>query len=99
MRAEGVAMSSFEETLELLKGRYHQLVRELVAIKDDHPLNQPDVKNQDGGTTLEKTKKIKQLEESIAAAKKAIEDHLQLQEVLDAGGEPFTFTFESQLEL
>lgn len=92
-------MSSFAETLELLKSRYHQLVRELVEIKGDHPLNTPDVKNQDGGTTLEKTAKIKQLEESVVAAKKAIEDHLQLQEVLDSGGEPFTFTFESQLEL
>jgi hypothetical protein len=88
-----------DQVLELLKTRYATIAIELEAIKGDHLLNGPEVKAQDGGTTILKTAKIKQLEESLKAAAKAIKDHLDLQDVLDAGGEPLTFTIESQLGL
>lgn len=88
-----------DQVLELLKKRYATIAIELEAIKGDHLLNGPEVKAQDGGTTILKTSKIKQLEESLAAAAKAIKDHLQLQDVLAQGGEPLTFTIESQLGL
>lgn len=85
-------------TLERLKCRYRSLVDELTLIRGNHPLNMPEVKTQDGGTTLEKAKKIKQLEESIKAAKQAIVDHIDLCKVLEAGStEPWTL--ETQLEL
>lgn len=88
--------SEMEATLVLLKSRYRTLVSELEEIKGSHILNQPEMKSQDGGTTLEKAKKIKQLEESIAAAAKAIKDHLELCDTL-SGNE--SWTIESQLEL
>lgn len=90
--------SEMQETLQKLKDRYRKIAEELEAIKDDHALNQPEMKSQDGGTTLEKTKKIKQLEESLKAAAQAIKDHLDLCAAMNAGTtEPWTV--ESQLEL
>lgn len=92
-------MPDMDQVLDLLKRRYVTLTIELEAIKGDHILNGPEVKAQDGGTTILKTAKIKQLEESLKAAAKAIKDHLELQDVLAQGGEPLTFTLESQLGL
>lgn len=88
-----------DQALELLKKRYANIVIELEAIRGDHILNGPEVKSQDGGTTILKTAKIKQLEESLASTAKAIKDHLQLQDVLAQGGEPLTFIIESPLGL
>lgn len=85
-------------TLERLKCRYRTLVNELSEINGSHPLNTPEVKTQDGGTTLEKAKKIKQLEESIKAAKAAIEDHIALCATLEAGSVA-PWIIETQLEL
>jgi hypothetical protein len=87
-----------QATLERLKCRYKTLVDELSLINGDHPLNLPEVKTQDGGTTLEKGKKIKQLEDSIVAAAKAIKDHIALCETIDAGSVA-PWTLETQLEL
>lgn len=85
-------------TLELLKCRYRTLVSELQQINGTHPLNMPEVKTQDGGTTIENAKKIKQLEDSILAARKAITEHLALCAELE-GGSVEPWTIETQLEL
>lgn len=92
-------MPDMDQVLELLKKRYVAITIELEAIRGDHILNGPEVKAQDGGTTILKAAKIKQLEESLAATNKAIKDHLQLQDVLAQGGEPLTFIIESNLGL
>lgn len=91
--------AEMDQVLALLKKRYVQITIELEAIKGDHLLNGPEVKAQDGGTTILKTDKIKQLEASLQATAKAIKDHLALMDVLAQGGEPLTFTIESQLDL
>lgn len=85
-------------TQQKLEDRYHTLVSELEAIKGTHALNQPEMKSQDGGTTLQKVAKIKQLEESVAKAKKMLEDHLDLCARLEAGT-PEPWIVETQLEL
>jgi MinD-like ATPase involved in chromosome partitioning or flagellar assembly len=90
--------STMAAVLERLKFRYRTLVNELADIHGKHPLNGPEVKTADGGTTLEVTKKIKQLEESIKATREAIKAHLELTAELEAG-DVAPWTFETQLEL
>lgn len=87
-----------QEALERLKCRYKTLVSELALINGDHPLNQPEAKTQDGGTTIENAKKIKQLEESIKATRDAIKEHLALCAELE-GGSVTPWALETQLEL
>lgn len=87
-----------QATLERLKCRYRTLVEELALINGTHPLNMPEVKTVDGGTTIENAKKIKQLEDSILAARKAITEHLALCAELEAGSVA-PWTLETQLEL
>jgi hypothetical protein len=92
------AIITMAAVLERLKFRYRTLVNELADIHGKHPLNGPEVKTADGGTTLEVTKKIKQLEESIKATREAIKAHLELTAELEAG-DVAPWTFETQLEL
>jgi hypothetical protein len=87
-----------DSTYQLLVARYKTIAEELEAIKGSHPANQLELKTQDGGTSLLKYQKIKQLEESLAAAAKAIKDHIDLCNAIEAGPiEPWTI--ETQLEL
>lgn len=86
------------EALDRLKCRYRTLINELAEINGKHPLNRPEVKTVDGGTTLENAKKIKQLEESIKATREAIKEHLALCAELE-GGSVTPWTLETQLEL
>lgn len=85
-----------DAVLVKLKQRYAQLVCELELIKSDHPLNQPEMKSQDGGTTLAKAAKIKQLEDSIKATADAIERHLDLVDKIDGTD---VFTIETDMGL
>jgi len=82
--------------LAVLETRYANLAAELVLITGSHPLNQPEVKTQDGGTTILKSAKIKQLEDSLKETAEAIKRHMDLIDEIDGTN---TFSFETQLEL
>lgn len=93
-----MADAAMDQALADLKSRYAAIAAKLEEIKTTSPLDQPDVKYEDGGTTLNKTQYIKRLEESLARTAKAIRDHYELCAAIDAEGVN-TFTVYSDLSL